>query len=68
MPRDDVRASVNELLRLDLVAGEGFSIFRKNRATDNGMSVIDLYRGIYGSDSDVTHFDAELRAKLLENL
>ena len=68
MSRDDVHASLNELLRLDLVAKEGFSIFRKNCVTDNGMAAIDLYRAIYGSDSDITHFDAELRTELLGNL
>ncbi len=59
VPKDDVRACLEELLRLKLIEKKGLSIFSDYSVTDDGMSVLSAYKQVYASD-DVVQFYSEL--------
>jgi hypothetical protein len=60
VPKDEVRACLEELLTLKLIEKKGLSVFSNYSVTDDGMSVLSAYKQVYASD-DVAQFYSELR-------
>jgi len=59
--KNEVRTCFEELLKLELIAKKGASIFSKIQATDYGIEAIGAYHQVYGEDKDVIKFQVDLQ-------
>jgi len=63
MEKKDVRASIAELLDLNLMVKKGISIFSTLHMTDKGLEALAAYRQVY-TDEDVLQFETDVQKNL----
>jgi len=63
--KDHVRASIEQLLHLNLIVKKGISVFSSLHTTDKGVEALAAYRQVY-TDEDVLQFETEIQENLLE--